>query len=91
MTQTLLSQNRVCKSAHKMTLTIARTFAKKKKTEDVQYISLKGHAEWHLSLITNAVKHQETLCSGPDSTLILDLFDGRNSPHPLGCFFCLTV
>lgn len=38
MTQTLLSQNRVCKSAHKMTLTIARTFASKK-TQDVQYIS----------------------------------------------------
>lgn len=64
MTQTLLSQNRVCKSAHKMTLTIARTFAKKKKTEDVQYISLMGHAEWHLSLITNAVKHQETCVLG---------------------------
>lgn len=62
MTQTLLSQNRVCKSAHKMTLTIARTFANK--TEDVQYISLKGHAEWHLSLITNAVKHQETCVLG---------------------------
>lgn len=62
MTQTLLSQNRVCKSAHKMTLTIARTFANK--TEDVQYISLKGHAEWQLSLITNAVKHQETCVLG---------------------------
>lgn len=45
-----------------MTLTIARTFANK--TEDVQYISLMGHAEWHLSLITNAVKHQETCVLG---------------------------